>query len=287
MNAQTAGIIQESLCLTRHENYMSFDAKELKEKYNPEGSVTWKMQKRMLEVLEVIDGICQRHGIPYWLSGGSMLGAVRHHGFIPWDDDLDIEMLRPDFEKLIKLLPAELPSSMALQWHTTDPNYFFQFAKVRDRNSQLFERNGYDKVWKEHGVWVDIFPLERMPLWMHKLSNATFGHTYKMMRTASDPMAAMPRVRALAALNRCLIFPAMRALAAILPCKYYDFGLGIPYYQKSLKDDYLPVRYVKYEYTKAPIMKEAEKCLAYRYGNYMQLPSNPGAEYHSEDIKIW
>lgn len=266
---------------------MSFDAKELKEKYNPEGSVTWQMQKRMLEVLEVIDGICRKHGIPYWLSGGSMLGAVRHHGFIPWDDDLDIEMLRPDFEKLMRLLPAELPETMALQWHTTDENYFFQFAKVRDRRSQLFERNGYDKVWKEHGVWVDIFPLERVPLWMHKLSNITFGHTYKMMRTAADPSAVMPKVRALAALNRNVIFPVMRAVAAILPTRHYDFGLGIPYYQKSLKSDYLPVRYVPYEYTEAPIMKEAEKCLAYRYGDYMQLPKNPGAEYHSEDIKIW
>ena len=266
---------------------MSFDPKELKEKYNPDGSVLWRMQERMLEVLMVIDGICRKHHIPYWLSGGSMLGAVRHGGFIPWDDDLDIEMLRPDFERLMKLLPSELPETMALQWHTTDPNYFFQFAKVRDRRSQLFERNGYDKVWKEHGIWVDIFPLERVPLWMHKLSNATFGHTYKMVRTSDDISGVMPKVRALAAFNRNVIFPMLRALAAILPYRYYDFGLGIPYFQHSLQSDYMPVRYVKYENVEAPIMKEAEKCLSYRYGDYMQLPKNPGSEYHSEDIEIY
>ena len=266
---------------------MNFDPKELKAKYNPEGSTLWKMQERMLEVLEVIDTICQRHNIPYWLSGGSMLGAVRHQGFIPWDDDLDIEMLRPDFERLMRILPSELPPHLALQWHTTDPNYFFQFAKVRDRNSQLFERNGYDKVWKEHGVWVDIFPLERIPLWMHRLSLTTFGHTYKMMRLASDPHTVMPKVRALASLNRNLIFPLMRALASILPNRHYDFALGIPYFQHCLKDDYLPVRRVKYEHTTAPIMKEAESCLAYRYGDYMSLPKNPGSEYHSDDVKVW
>ena len=265
----------------------SFDAKELRAKYNPKGSLTWRMQMRMLEVLEVIDDICKRHEIPYWLSGGSMLGAVRHQGFIPWDDDLDIEMLRPDFERLMAILPKELPEHMALQWHTTDENYFFQFAKVRDRNSRLFERNGYDKVWKEHGIWVDIFPLERVPLWIHKLSNMTFGHTYKMMRTSQEPEKVMGKVRALAALNRNIIFPALRGLAKVFPTKFYDFGLGIPYYEKCPKEDFLPVRHVPYEHTKAPIMKEAEKCLAYRYGDYMSLPKNPGSEYHSEDVEIW
>lgn len=266
---------------------MAFDPNELRAKYNPVGSTIYKMQMRMLEILEEIDKICSRHGIPYWLSGGSMLGAVRHQGFIPWDDDLDIEMLRPDFERLMKILPDELPEHLALQWHTTDKNYFFQFAKVRDRNSQLFERNGYDKVFKEHGIWVDIFPLEATPRWIHNLSNLTFGHTYKMMRTAQNPESAMWKVRSLAAINRNIIFPVLRGLSKIFRTPYYDFALGIPYFQKSLKEDYLPVRRVKYEHTTALIMKEAEKCLAYRYGDYMQLPKNPGSEYHSDDIKIW
>ena len=69
---------------------------ELRAKYNPDGSLLRQMQERMLHLFVTIDDICQRHDIPYWLSGGSMLGAVRHEGFIPWDDDLDIEMFRPD-----------------------------------------------------------------------------------------------------------------------------------------------------------------------------------------------
>ena len=62
---------------------MSFNAKELKEKYNPDGSVTYKMQQRMLDLLKVIDAICRKHNMQYWLSGGTMLGAIRHQGFIP------------------------------------------------------------------------------------------------------------------------------------------------------------------------------------------------------------
>ena len=265
---------------------MKVNNEELRAKYNPDGSLLRQMQERMLHVYQAIDDICQRHQIPYWLSGGSMLGAVRHQGFIPWDDDLDLEMLRPDFERLMKLLPSELPEDMALQWHTTDPNYFFQYAKVRDKNSQLFERNGYDRVWKEHGIYVDIFPLERMPLWIHKLSLLTFGHTYKMLRTAKDPIRAMRSVRMLAAVNRSLFFPLLRLMAKVFRSRYYDFAMGIPYFQKSPLEDFLPVRRVPFEDTTAPIMKEAEKCLAYRYGDYMRLPENPGAQYHAEDVKI-
>ena len=259
---------------------------ELRAKYNPDGSLLRQMQERMLHVYEAIDAICQRHQIPYWLSGGSMLGAVRHQGFIPWDDDLDLEMLRPDFERLMTLLPQELPADMVLQWHTTDPNYFFQYAKVRDRRSQLFERNGYDRVWKEHGIYVDIFPLERVPRWIHRLSIQTHGHTYKMLRTAADPMQAMKGVRRLAALNRRFVFPLLRLLAKVFRTRYYDFGLGIPYFQRSLGADFLPVRRVPFEGTTVPIMREAEKCLTYRYGDYMRLPDNPGAQYHAEDVKI-
>lgn len=266
---------------------MTFDAKELKEKYNPDGSTTYRMQQRMLELLKVLDDICRKHNITYWLSGGSMLGAVRHQGFIPWDDDLDVELLRPDYERLMHLLPSELPDNMALQWHTTDKNYFFQYAKLRDRNSSIYELNGYDRTWKEHGVWIDIFPLERTPLWIHKLSVHTLGHCYTVLRKAKDDDKAMRKVRLMAAFNRGIVYPIFRMLAKVLPCKYYDFALGIPYYQHSLREDFTPVRYVKFESIEAPIMKEAEKCLSYRYGNYMQLPKNPGSQCHSDNIKIW
>lgn len=259
---------------------------ELRSKYNPEGSLLRQMQERMLHVYQAIDDICRRHSIPYWLSGGSMLGAVRHRGFIPWDDDLDIEMLRPDFERLMQILPRELPEDMALQWHTTDPNYFFQYAKVRDRRSCLSERNGYDRVWQERGIFVDIFPLEQIPRWIHRFSLLTFGHTYKIMRTSQDVRRVMWRVRLWAGLNCHLVFPFLRLLSRLFRTPYYDFALGIPYFQHSLHDDFLPVRRIPFEDTTAPIMHEAEKCLTYRYGDYLRLPDNPGAQYHADDVNL-
>ena len=66
---------------------------ELRERYNPNGSTLRKQQLRMLEMLQYIDSVCKKHNIRYWLCSGTLLGAVRHGGFIPWDDDVDIEML--------------------------------------------------------------------------------------------------------------------------------------------------------------------------------------------------
>lgn len=84
---------------------------------------------RMLDILIEVDRICRKHNIRYWLSSGTLIGAVRHKGFIPWDDDLDIEMLLPDYKRLMKVLPEELPENLALQSQDTDPNYFFFYAR--------------------------------------------------------------------------------------------------------------------------------------------------------------
>lgn len=82
---------------------------ELRQRFNPEGSKLRQMQLRMLDILTEVDSICKKHGISYWLSSGTLIGALRHDGFIPWDDDLDIEMMRDDYLRLMKVLPQELP----------------------------------------------------------------------------------------------------------------------------------------------------------------------------------
>lgn len=110
---------------------------ELREKYNPEGSDLRRMQMKMLDILTEVDKICKKHDIPYWLAGGTLLGAVRHGGFIPWDDDLDIELMREDYLKLIPLLRKELPEKFVVQTNKTDKNYFLTFAKVRDTQSTI------------------------------------------------------------------------------------------------------------------------------------------------------
>ena len=97
----------------------TIDHQSLRQRFNPDGSLLRRQQLRMLEILVEIDKICQHHQIPYWLSSGTLIGAVRHNGFIPWDDDLDIEMMRSDYLRLMDILPRELPSWLAFLCEST------------------------------------------------------------------------------------------------------------------------------------------------------------------------
>ena len=100
----------------------TFNAEKLKAQFNPEGSLLRKQQMIMLDMVKELDRVCRKHDIPYFLYGGTLLGAVRHNGFIPWDDDLDVGLLRKDYIKLMSVLPEELPDCYVLQNNDTDKN---------------------------------------------------------------------------------------------------------------------------------------------------------------------
>ena len=108
----------------------TFNQEELRARFNPEGSPLRRQQMVMLEMVTVLDKICKKHDIPYFLYGGTLLGAFRHNGFIPWDDDLDVAMMRQDYKRLMKVLPAKLPSYIALQNNDTDKNYFLFITNI-------------------------------------------------------------------------------------------------------------------------------------------------------------
>lgn len=134
---------------------------ELRERYNPNGSTLRRQQLRMFEMLQYIDTVCKNHGIRYWLCSGTLLGAVRHGGFIPWDDDVDIEMLREDYRKFVKVMATEaLCGKYVLQNHDTDSNYFAPYGKLRDLHSYIKEENTNDLYYKYKGCYIDVFVLE-------------------------------------------------------------------------------------------------------------------------------
>ena len=108
---------------------------ELRAKFNPDGSDLRKLQLRMLDMLKYIDKICRENNITYWLSSGTCLGAVRHEGFIPWDDDIDIEMLEKDYHKFSTIMTSTSISQYIFQTHNNDPAYIYTFGKIRDLNS--------------------------------------------------------------------------------------------------------------------------------------------------------
>ena len=118
------------------------------------------LQLRLLAILEAFDRMCRRHGLRYYLEFGTLLGAMRHGGFIPWDDDLDIMMPRPDYEKLIRHSREGLPEPFEFVCFENDPAYPLQFGKVQDASTTLVER---PHLYYLGGVFIDVFPVDGLP----------------------------------------------------------------------------------------------------------------------------
>lgn len=263
----------------------NIDHDALRARFNPDGSQLRRQQMRMLELLLEVDRICRKHNIKYWLSSGTLIGAVRHKGFIPWDDDLDIEMLLPDYKLLLKVLPQELPDTMALQSLDTDPNYFFFYAKLRDRRSLLEENNGYDRAWRERGIYMDIFPFYKQPLWIHRLSEIAQGHVYKIMRTTQGNNGLW-KVRMITRFNQKILYPVLGALCRLFPARE-TYGLGIPYHDPRHMEDIMPLTETEFEGHMLPVPKDCDRVLTLKYGDYMRLPDIDEVNLHVSRMEIY
>jgi lipopolysaccharide cholinephosphotransferase len=121
-----------------------------------------KLQLSILEIFKDIKKVCDDLNIDYFIIGGTALGAVRHKGFIPWDDDLDIGMTRENYNKFLNVAKERLPDTLFLQTFNTEPNTPFYFAKVR-KNDTVFIENYCKNIDMHHGIYVDIFPYDNIP----------------------------------------------------------------------------------------------------------------------------
>lgn len=138
-----------------------------------------QVQRIQWEMLCELDRICRKHQIGYTLAYGTMLGAVRHGDFIPWDDDVDVCMLRPELERFRAACAAELDPRYFYQTNATDPAYFHLFDKLR-ANGTVFKERVLAPYAIHHGVYLDIFPVDYLPngVWARKAQYYQF-HFYR------------------------------------------------------------------------------------------------------------
>lgn len=124
-------------------------------------SALQKLQTAELEILQVVQDFCDKNSIQFFIDGGTLLGAVRHGGFIPWDDDIDIGMLREDYDRFCKLAEDGLPEGYSLHTSRNSGGYAALFAKIY-KDGTVFENQEGREAGSSMGIFVDVFPYDRL-----------------------------------------------------------------------------------------------------------------------------
>ena len=248
---------------------------ELRAKYNPEGSELRNLQYKMLEEIKLIDKICKENNITYFLTGGSALGAVRHNGFIPWDDDMDIALLKKDYKKLCKILLNLDSDKYVLQCHKTDINYISDISKLREKEGILLGSNPQRaRLYKYKGVCIDIFCIERSSYiccyLTHLLRRCLLNKQY-LIKNKNIRRVSISICYALYRFTKLIL--SFLNIFAKRDEIHYSPGQGAESHYMRLIDIY-PVKYMEFENYYLPIPNNYDSFLRRIFGDYMKLPQD-------------
>ena len=256
-------------------------------------------QKVMLDILSEIHRICVENHLTYWLEAGTLLGAIRHKGFIPWDDDCDVSMPRKDYEKFLEIAQSQLPETMFLQTKETDKEYPLPWAKVRMNGTLLIETGETGKENYHHGIFVDVFPYDYYESAdvIHKL----LWHRQTKDKKHKYPKGSWKRHWYGFYANVILWFPmhAIKKKRAYLATHYdalntkgyrdFTYAADVGDIFPTKADEILPVALAEnvFEGRSFYLPHDAKRLLEASYGaDYMQLPPVGQRKTHAQMIKL-
>lgn len=261
----------------------------LKEMYNPDGSTLRRAQLRMTEMLAFIDTVCTEHNITYWIDSGTLLGAVRHEGFIPWDEDTDICMPYKDMMKFKKIMSLCYKDNVfVLQCHETDHNYWRPWYVLRDTRSEYIQDSEMHKDLKYRGLQVDIFPVDRHIIpsvhhWCVRKYNSFihlpllgFGGRYKR-RKKFVALSYHIFHGIIAPFARLISLPAGKR-------PYYKMSYGCPFESKRSFSAIYPLKKIKFENIKLSAPNDAGAYLTGLYGDWRVIPKPDKIQTHDVEI---
>ena len=247
-----------------------------------------KLKDLEISMLASYIEVCSKLSLRYYLMGGTLLGAVRHQGFIPWDDDIDVAMPRKDYEIFLREGQKYLPEHLFLQSMHTDPHYCMNFAKIRNSRTTFVEYSVH-KHPMNHGVFIDVFPLDYYPDDTEKQRAMDFQQRlFKLRLRAEVKIPPQSRHRFpfnlkadIATVLTCLRYPCFRkALEARekLQREVRPSGFWANYCGAWGKREIMPMEWygagtlMTFEGLTVVGPEKYDKWLTQVYGEYMQLP---------------
>lgn len=264
-----------------------------------------RLHEADLEIVKKVTDLCDRYHLMYYMLGGSMLGAIRHKGFIPWDDDIDLGMPRKDYEKFLEFAPRELGAPLKIVNYKTDPAYHYYITRVLDTNSKVIETR-FESEEKFTNLSIDIFPLDGTP------NNIILRKWYCFKLMAHRAMASLHYKDVIAQKERSWQERLLLWIMLKLPTekmfnhynqlekcdsllKKYDMFSSLfsgnmmgAYKTRELipTEWYGTSSFYDFEGLKLRGIKEYDKYLTQLYGNYMQLPPEDKRGAHFRLIEI-
>ena len=242
-----------------------------------------ELQLYGLDILKEVDRFCKKNKIKYSLGEGTLLGAVRHNGFIPWDDDLDIYMTRENFDKFVTTFKSK---DYRVEYFNTMKKYWLPFAKVRMLKETRFSTPKIEKISKYTGPRIDVMPIDNVPEKFSK-SQDKQGKMIKfwkiILRNHVYPMSKKPKPYYYLIMIIAKMIPYKFIVKMLtsqmkkynnLDCNYRVCAVGDYNVRKETfpKEYYEELTTIKFEDGNFPISKYYDKILSSIYGNYMKLP---------------
>lgn len=247
------------------------------------------LQLRILDILVAFDKVCREHNLRYYLWAGTMLGAVRHKGFIPWDDDADVAMPREDYERLVAHCDEWLPQPMELTCLEKNPKFTGTYAKLIDASTTIIERYDFMSVG---GIYIDIFPIDGVASckcqakanvkkfsFIRKMAYFCNRNPYKHGKGASS---WIPRTVQHFYTNEQLQSKGIACMkkypyeGSMNVCDYDDGSKGIM--PKEYIGEPTPI---EFEGVQLMGVEQPDKYLEHKYGDYMTIPPGDKQRQHN------